>query len=539
MNKMPVFLFAILCLISCGIDSAGPNGETIINIRVINEFQNVNKIIARYQELTGDDPVLSMILPRFTFVSGGDYRDKLNMALVAQESFDLMFCGAWQGFTTFIQQEAFADLSYYFNNPDFPGLQKAFPPDLVKAMTFYIRNDDGSYRRGIYGINLAEFFEDTRGLIYREDLRKLYNAAPINCDQTLIEYFETVISEERSVVGKDWLGLSVWNLFRMETPHYWGKHFGVFAQDSTNLIGDQTHIYIGLSLEPDANVRRTVLNAVVAGDSPEEFAKMPAGFQYDFITEYHRVRADKWGPYMSPIRGTGDADFREFLASYSTLSGFESEVKELLDRTPDAEYGFYVLDEDQRNLVPGAVINEMVTNNWLVIPAWSKKICQTMRFLDWMFSSRENHDLFYYGIEGEDWIAIGDNSYKWTDIPEAHRYVMPTYSLNANPAYIRKSEFAASRPELEKRFEYMYDFSTYQLSPLAGFVFNPVRLQTEIANVTALSNELQLTIARYCADGAEQRIRDWHQAASRVGLERIRAELILQLQEFLDEKARD
>jgi len=497
---------------------------------VMNEVRNVGKVITRYQELVRDDPVLSMILPRIVFVTGGNYRDRLNMAMVAQERFDLMFCGSWQGLRFFIQQGVFADLSEFFNNDDFPGLKRAFPPSFVEAKTMYIRENDGTFRKGIFGINLAEFFEDTRGFMYREDLRKLYNLPPITCDQTLINYFETVIAAERRI-GKEWLALNIFNLFHLGSPWYSAKHHGVFAQDSTNLIGDQTHFYVGLC--PD---NRTVLNVVVAGDSPREFAKMPPGYQHDFITEYILERANKWNRFLPPHRGTGEAEFREFLATYTPLSAFESVVRDALDRTPDAEFGFYVKEEAQRNMEPGAIVSDMVTNNWLVVPAWSKNIHLTMTFLDWMFGSMENHNLFHYGIEGEDWIAIGDYSFRESGISEAQRYVMPVYSFTSNPNYIRKSEFVMSRPDLEKRFSYMYDISTYVLSPLAGFVFNPAKVQTEIANVSALSNELQLTISRYDANEAVDRIERWHQRATRGGLERIREELIIQLQEFLDVK---
>jgi putative aldouronate transport system substrate-binding protein len=388
------------------------------------------------------------------WVTGGDYRDKLNMAIVAEEDFDLMFCGSWHGLTAFIQQGAFADLTKYFNNNDYPGLQRAFPPEFVQAMTIYVREDNGSYRKGIFAINLAEFFEDTRGLMYREDLRKKYNCAPITDDQSLMNYLNTVLAAERAA-GTDWLGLNMYNLFRLDTPFYWGKHYGVFAQDSTNLFGDQTHIYIGLSSD-----RKTVLNAVVAGDTQAEFNKMPQAFRYDFITEYARTRADKWNRYLSPLRGTGETELREALAGYMPLSNYEGAVREALTKYPDAEYGFYVLEEAQRNMEPGAVICDMVTNNWLVVPEWSENIDETMRFLDWMFGTQQNHDLFYYGIEGEDWEAIGNDSYRWTNISDALKFVLPVYSFTSNPTYLRKSEFAVSQPELNARFDYMYSIST-------------------------------------------------------------------------------
>ncbi len=51
--------------------------------------------------------------------------------------------------------------------------------------------------------------------------------------------------------------------------------------------------------------------------------------------------------------------------------------------------------------------------------------------------------------------------------------------------------------------------------------------------VSALSNELQLTLSMY---EAVEKINTWHEEASKVGLEEIRAELIAQIQAFLDAK---
>ena len=54
--------------------------------------------------------------------------------------------------------------------------------------------------------------------------------------------------------------------------------------------------------------------------------------------------------------------------------------------------------------------------------------------------------------------------------------------------------------------------------------------------VSALSNELQLTLSMYEADEAVEKINTWHEEASKVGLEEIRAELIAQIQALLDAK---
>lgn len=516
-------------------DSADAEGEeqaaapeiedTTINIRIMNEFRNIDKVLEKYNEMTADDPIMSKIHLNFSYVAGGDYKDKLTMALVAQEDYDLMFCGSWHGLTTFIQQGNFADLSSYFNNDAFPGLKSAFSENFVDAMTSYILQEDGTYLKGVYGINLASYYEDSRGFMYREDLRKKYNCDPITDEDSLFAFVQTVAENE-----PDMIGVSLSNFFRLDSPWYSAKHDNVYTQDNVNVLGDQTWVYVGLSDDG-----KTVLNAVVAGDSEEEFAKMPEGYQYDFITEY-TVERTKWNPYLNPSRGSTDAVEKPAAILYSTLTEYESKVKSALETDPTTEYGFYVIEDAQRNQEAGAIVCDMATNNWLVVPQWSEKIDAVMYFLDWMFGSQETHDLFQYGIEGEDWEAVGDGGYKKLEIAEDQEYYMPEYSLTLNPTYIRTSEFISSDAALQSCFDYMYDESSYQLSPLAGFAFDATNVETQVANVSALSNELQFTLSMYDADEAVEKINTWHEEATKVGLEEIRAELIAQLQAFLDAK---
>lgn len=499
--------------------------DTTINIRIMNEYKNLDKVLDKYAEMTKDDPIMSKIHLNFSWVTGGDYKDKLTMALVAQEDYDLMFCGSWHGLTTFIQQGNFADLSPYFNNDNFPGLKTAFSENFTDAMTSYIRQEDGSFKSGIYGINLASFYEDSRGFMYREDLRKKYNCDPITDRDSLFAYMNAVLENE-----PDMIGASLWNFFYIDSPVYSGKHDNVYSQDNINIFGDQTRIFVGLSEDG-----KTVLNAVVPGDPQEEWDKMPEGYQYDFITEY-AVKRTEWNPYLNPNRGGTDTVEKPAAIAYCPLSEYESKVKAALETDPDTEYGFYVYEDAQRNKEEGAVVCDMATNNWLVVPEWSDKVDAVMYFLDWMFGSQEAHDLFEYGIEGEDWESVGDEGYRQLDISEDLKYTMPNYSLTLNPTYIRYSEFVMNDPELKADFDYMYDESTYQLSPLAGFSFDATNVETEVANISALSGELQLNISLYEADEAVEKLQTWHSDAENVGLETVRQELIIQLQSFLDAK---
>ena len=87
---------------------------------------------------------------------------------------------------------------------------------------------------------------------------------------------------------------------------------------------------------------------------------------------------------------------------------------------------FLYQSQDVRDMKPGALRTDFRSNNSVVIPVSSKNADRTMKFLDWLFSSKDNHDLFELGIEGEHWIKDGDNGYKTTD--KSNNYISKAMS---------------------------------------------------------------------------------------------------------------
>ncbi|WP_310602096.1 hypothetical protein, partial [Anaerosporobacter sp.] len=425
--------------------------DTTINIRLMNEFTNMDKVVAAYETAVADDPILSKVHLNFSFVTGADYKDKLSMALTAEEDYDLMFCGSWHGLSSYIAQGCFADLTNYFNNDAFPGLKNGFSEDFVEAAATYEKNANGEWEKKNYVIPLAEYYEDIRGITYREDLRVKYNCAEITDDASLKAYLDTVMANEPEMVG--W---KMYNgFFNAFSTYYSGKHDNVYANDATTPMGQETPFYVGLSEDG-----KTVLNAVVMGDSEEEFAKMPANYQYDFIKEYE-VERTEWAQYLDPSRGTTDENLAEPIVNYSTLTGFISSVQALKEKFPEAELGFYVTEADQRAMTKGAIVSEMKTNNQLIVPAWSEKVDAVMYFLDWMFGSQENHDLFQYGIAGEDFEVVGSHGYRQLDIAEGQKYTVPTYSFTLNPNYARMNVALDEYPVVKAYYEYMLSPEAY------------------------------------------------------------------------------
>lgn len=500
--------------------------DVTLNIRVMNEYTNLDKVIAKYDELTKDDPIMSKIHLNFSYVTGADYVDKLQMAMTAQEDYDLLFCGSWQGLDGYISQGLFADITKYFNNDAFPGLKAAFSEDYIDAAKTTVKNDDGEYQQVLYQVPLATSFEEIRGLAYREDLRKKYNCPEITDDASLKTYIQTVLANE-----PDMIGWSMWGgFFYNDSARYSGALNNVYWVDATQPFGEETPFYVGISEDGTK-----VLNAVVMGDSAEEFAKMPQGYNTDFIKAYELDRVSKWSDVLDPNRGvdSGSTVTKDAAVQYCGLSEFPSQLKTLQDKYPDASLGFYVTEADQRNLKPGAIVSSMKTNNELVIPEWSDKVDATMYFLDWMFGTREHNELFAYGIEGDDWKAVGDDGMEFINEDSSTHYTMPVYSLTLNPSYVRANKIYREDEQLSKYYNYSMDPTTYKKSLLSGFTFNTSNVETEVAGITALSSELMTRYALY-GDKTAAKIDEWHAAAEDAGLENVRKELITQVQAFLD-----
>ena len=532
MKRIISLLLVLTLMLGMMGTTAMAEDKTTVRIRIMNEFNGMDAVLEEYYKRVADDPVLSNIELDFSYVSGGDYKDKINMLMNAQdEDFDLVFIGAWHGLEDFAKAGKLVDLTPYFNNPEYPGLQKAFSEGVVEAAMTYFQNEDGTWSKGLYKIPLMQALEDMRGLTYREDLRVKYDLPEITDDDTLMQYLETVMANEPDLA----FGWSMYMGFAYQgTPHFSGMLENVYDLD---IFGGNWEAPFYVAISEDGT---QVLNAVIMGDDAAEFAKMPEGYQNDFITAY-RLDQLKWADYLSPFRGTAEDEYGYCPVGYAALTTVPGSINaiaedaDMLTIWPDASLRFYPTDEAQRNLTEGAIVSPMVSNNFICVPSWSKNVDATMKFLDWMFASQENHDLFELGIEGVHWEAVGDKGYRALYTDSSDQYAMPGYSFTWNPNYVRYNETVIENEELKAYYDYQNSASTYVPSLLSGFAFDSSNVSTEVATISAYAGELQLRYA-LGGDQTEAQIADFHQKAEAAGLETVRAELIKQIQAFLDMK---
>lgn len=166
-----------------------------------------------------------------------------------------------------------------------------------------------------------------------------------------------------------------------------------------------------------------------------------------------------------------DADFGGFLPSQTfgpgqsvntkNKSGIETEVKweRVFSDQPDVIYTF--------------------VQNLNAISSTSKDPESGLKFLDWLYKSNENHDLFHYGLEGTHYTKEGENrmvQMKGED--GAALYNMDTWMTGHMPFM----NYSVETPDSDIDFT-TYKSTNYVVSPIAGFIFDSAPVTAELTNL--------------------------------------------------------
>ena len=102
-----------------------------------------------------------------------------------------------------------------------------------------------------------------------------------------------------------------------------------------------------------------------------------------------------------------------------------------------------------------------------------------LKFLNWLYASKENHDLFHYGIEGVHYTPVGDDKIEYIkDENDNTLYTMDTWMSG----YLPFMRFSSDAPDTQ--IDYMtYKAENAVVSPIAGFIFDASNVQTELSNL--------------------------------------------------------
>jgi len=445
-----------------------------------------------------------------------EFKQKVKLKLAAGEQIDAVFDASWMNLEQNVAQGYYRNLDKYFNNEQYPGLLKAFSPEFLEANKI-----DGH----LYTVPFVQFFHDIEIVYIRKDLREKLGMAPIQSYDDLEHYFQNVQRLQPDLIPFALKGdRGFFRLFANEDKQITTR------MDPYYIVGSGVSFQVVLSEDG-----KRILGATTYGDPVSAYENLPAPYNDPDYMYRSLDRFVAWNPYvqkdvLNERNPTLLFESGKSAAFEGTLTFWADIKRKLQTAVPGADLEGFVYSTCMRNQEAGCIGTDYRAWNNLAIPVTSKHVDETMRFLDWVYQSQENHDLFELGIEGEHWTEAGGQMFKATS--KSSNYLFNAFELTWNPLMSRIN--MDTDPEALKLLRYSADPQTYYQLPLAGFTFNPASVRTEIAKLQPLFQQM-LQVFNVGLDP------NWRVTAAKtneklrgLGLEAIREELIKQVQAYLD-----
>ena len=490
----------------------------------------MDDILAELEERTKDTLNISLDI---NWTPQADYGNNIQLKLSGGQEVDFCFDAPWMNMNTFITQGNYRDLTKYFNNPDYPGLQAAFSEE------FLSNNLMGENADKIYGIPLTQSFGGNTLVYIRGDLREKYGLDPVTDMDSFVAYLQAIVDNEPSMIP-----------FVMNKDGAYGAYSLIDAYNPETALAKVDAGVWKVELAPGATCYLyiedyEIKDCVISGEPDEAYANMPDVAKPDYSTQmqvrewYEKGYIEKdvitREDAMSTFTAGKGASFFYDGAQYNTV------LTNLTQSVEGAKLEVWNADpytsQDLKGLKEGAY----TAWNFICIPVTTseEKTDRIMKLFDWIFSSTENHDLLEWGIEGKNFVAIGDDQYSYPeDIDLTTNYNFPGYMLTWNPNFIRYPE---GYPEVVLHsMQAANDPETYFDPLLSGFRFNSDPVKNELANPDFLTAKTRRdNLAMGIFDDMEGEIASINQdmvnnATLQEDIAAIKAEVIKQAEVYLE-----
>lgn len=487
-----------------------------VKVFAFSEGQNYQKVLDRFYEVTKDT-----LQTKLTFSFSDDIKKEQLLQLSSKEDFDLIFDAFWLNASKNLENGMYADLTDYFNNPDYPGLQAAFPEELLDSLKY----TDGR----IYGIPYYTSFNNLNCIYYREDWREELGLPEIVDEDTFYQYLQELEehAEELGILSPMGLGERGWFYFGCQNA--WMLEDHIYEVDGTGARATQ-NMYVLLNKD-----NTKVLDAAMVGDVNHDFSLWPDG-ENPFNRRIIEL-GNRWSCFVNRDTAGNTNAFGQFcqgkFGAYESSGGGISWVERMIKANiPKAEVGCYVYDDSVRNREKLSY-EISFANNYMYVPYYCDDIDRTMAVVDWVFESQANNDLFSLGIEGDDWQPVGGKQFRAIRENDS-LYSFPTWLWSQTPVYNRID--ADESGMSVKYMEYVADIDNFISHPFAGMSFNKTGIEVERAALVSLQEEYyhQFMIGSYGED-TEAVLEEF---GSRAGeyIEVMRVAVMDQVQEYIDNK---
>ncbi len=523
-----------------GSASTGSSGETTaaipdpmdLTLYLWGDKPNqMDDILAEFSNKTKD--TLNMKLA-IDWTPQADFPNKMKLKLSAGEPVDFCFDAPWMNMNTFIAQGNYRDLTSYFNNPAYPGLQKSFDSGFLSNNLF---NDK------VMGVPLSQTYGGSSIVYLRGDLREKYGLAPITTLEGYEAYLQKVKQNEANmipfVMKKDGTyGAS--GLIELDNPDLAMNKYKAGLWDTVIAPGITATLYV-----QDYQIK----DCIISGEPESSSANLPAPYNKRNTETAKQVRAWYEKGYIEKDVITRDDAMGTFTSGkgasfFWDTAQYAAVQSALAQSVPGAKLEVYVLDRNIREDRKAAIAGSYRAWNFISVPITTSdaKTDRIMKFMDWLFASPKNHDLFEWGVEGKNYIAVGEDQYKRPEgLDLATNYNFPGYMLTWNPYFIRLPADIPS--DVVDVMKYGNNPESYFNPLLSGFNLNGEPVKNQLANpdfLTAKTKKEMITLlgVEKNIDSALDKL-DKEITSNKILQEDIKAikdEVIKQCQAYLDQR---
>lgn len=416
----------------------------------------MDKVGAAIEKAAAKD--LGAIKLSFEFYAFDQFGQKVALKAAAKEPMDVVFDPFWLNFYQMQSQGAFLALDDIISKLSFYGKAGNVSAAVWKAV---------SVKGKVYGLpavenNYVMRAESTRNIV-RKDLMDKYAPGGIKTGPQLLEFLKKVKAEAPQFI--------MINAVPDEA--------NVLSTPAAPLLGKKG-MYDALWAPAGDSLLNIDVDVTVATDATHP----PKVFSGDFTPEYENevaaaIELQKLGLISSEVVPDKRGAF--ISGRLGMFGGDKDDYANTVYPAVKDSFGCVWLRTD----VKAKGVLERATGNWFCVSAYSKAPLKAAQFVNWIVSSRDNYELWAYGIKDEHFKINAKGAIEKID-PDKRRYeIMWWYVFNRRDL---RQDFSAT-PDAQAYLDWAnVDANSYP-NPLIGFAFDPEPVKTQIAQVKSVRSE--------------------------------------------------
>ncbi|MCK9858649.1 DUF3502 domain-containing protein [Paenibacillus sp. ATY16] len=432
------------------------------------------------------------------YIPWDSYKDQILVKLAAGEEFDFFYDGWWQNYAQVLSKNGALDITDLFEK---------YAPDLYSGLTADYINTN-KYNGKVYGIPVPGPLEYPQVYTYRADLAEKYGytADSFKTLDDITAFTKKVMGADKTRIGGRFNG------------EYTGSYQSIaFLGTQREFIPSNDYNSPGMLL----NNEPVVINQFESQQYKDylKWAKMnwdEGLVDRDSLFSKSTVTTDA-NTDVSTIGGIGNAP-----------EGWLGDRTEALSKIEAGARVDAVFMEKGTKMV-----SSFKAGNFTVLSPSSKNPERVLQFLNLIYSDKDIRDTYLYGIEGTDFIAVGDDQYKYPDGLDATKTFNNQWWM-VTPW--KNTRLSANATETDKQsIAYITDPNNFVKSVIAGFEFNPDAVKSEISKVSAVVAEYRKILESGSGTQAQQdaKYNEFLSKLKKAGVDNIIKEKQRQIDEFL------